>query len=218
MTEPSEQLDEILDAFLAHRRGDGPRPDLTRFSPEIRREAEARLSLLGAAHATLIGASSSGAERIAARFGLDRPGEQIDIAGAKVKRIRMSHKRDLAEIAGAVQEAGVVLSSAQLFRIETSAVSPVAQPIVTALVAVLDCSVADLEAMDSTDLSPVRAFINSPEFHELIKSWVADRGGDAESVARRAGDQLLAAHYRAEDVTIEHFRDILRAILWKLDA
>jgi len=41
---------------------------------------------------------------------------------------------------------------------------------------------------------------------------------DAEAEPRRrAGEQLLAAHYRAQDVTDEQLREILRAILRNLD-
>jgi hypothetical protein len=172
--------------------------------------------MLRAAHGVLADASGSGASRIAARFGLDRAGQQIDIAGAKVKRVRMSKKRDLADVARAVQQSGVDLTSAQLFRIETAAVIPVDQRTVTALVAVLRCSVDDLETVDTTDLSPVRTFINSDEFRELIARWATEHDLDAQVIARRAGDQLLAAHYRAEDVTRNQLRDILQAILRKL--
>jgi hypothetical protein len=216
MTDPSSQLDDLVEAFLAHLEGDGPEPNLAEFPSNVRSEAEVRFEMLRAAHGVLADASGSGASRIAARFGLDRAGQQIDIAGAKVKRVRMSKKRDLADVARAVQQSGVDLTSAQLFRIETAAVIPVDQRTVTALVAVLRCSVDDLETVDTTDLSPVRTFINSDEFRELIARWATEHDLDAQVIARRAGDQLLAAHYRAEDVTRNQLRDILQAILRKL--
>lgn len=217
MIDPSDQLDDLVEGFLAHLEGEGPPPDLTDLTSDVRAEAEARFEMLRAAQGVLAGSSGSGAGRIAARFGLDRAGQQIEIAGAKVKRLRMSKKLQLADVALGVQKSGVTLSSAQLFRIETAVALPLDQPIVTALVAVLNCSVADLETVDTSDLSPVRAFLNSPEFHDLIASWAAEHDQDAESIARRAGEQLLAAHYRAQDVTDEQLREILRAILRKLD-
>ena len=217
MIDPSDQLDYLVEAFLAHLEGEGPPPDLTDLPSDVRAEAEARFEMLRAAQGVLAGSSGSGVGRIAARFGLDRAGQQIEIAGAKVKRLRMSKKLQLADVALGVQQSGVTLSSAQLFRIETAVALPLDQPIVTALVAVLNCSVADLETVDTSDLSPVRAFLNSPEFHDLIASWAAEHDQDAESTARRAGEQLLAAHYRAQDVTDEQLREILRAILRKLD-
>jgi hypothetical protein len=217
MIDPSDQLDDLVEGFLAHLEGEGPPPDLTDLPSDVRAEAEARFEMLRAAQGVLAGSSGPGAGRIAARFGLDRAGQQIEIAGAKVKRLRMSKKLQLADVALGVQKSGVTLSSAQLFRIETAVALPLDQPIVTALVAVLNCSVADLETVDTSDLSPVRAFLNSPEFHDLIASWAAEHDQDAESTARRAGEQLLAAHYRAQDVTDEQLREILRAILRKLD-
>ncbi len=217
MIDPSGQLDDLVDGYLIYLDGKGREPDLGAVPDDIRREAEIRFEMLRASHGILVGASSSGAGRIAARFGLDRAGEHIDLAGAKVKRVRMSRKLELAEVTQMVQRSGVELSSAQLFRIETAATAPVSQPIVTALVAVLDCSVADLEAADSTDLSVVREFMNSVEFTELIKRWAAEHDSDAEDTGRRVGDQLLAAHYRADGVTRDHLRDILCAILKKLD-
>lgn len=174
--------------------------------------------MLRAAHGVLADASGSGASRIAARFGLDRASQQIDIAGAKVKRVRMSKKRELADVARAVQRSGIDLTTAQLFRIETAVAMPVDQRIVTALVAVLRCSVADLETVDTTDLSPVRAFLDSDEFRVLVARWAAEHDLDAQVIARRAGDLLLTAHYRAEDVTSEQLCDILGAILRKLDS
>lgn len=216
MIDPSDQLDDLVEGFLTHLEGKGPPPDLTDLPDDVRSEADARFEMLRAAHGVLAGPSGSGEARIAARFGLDRAGQQIEIAGAKVKRVRMSKKLQLADLALAVQKSGVELSSAELFRIETAAASPLDQPIVTALVAVLNCSVADLETVDTGDLSPVRAFLDSPEFHELIESWAAEHDQDAQSTARRAGEQLLAAHYRAQDVTDEQLREILRAILRKL--
>jgi hypothetical protein len=217
MIDPSDQLDDLVEGFLAHLEGEGPPPYLTDLTSDVRAEAEARFEMLRAAQGVLAGSSGSGAGRIAARFALDRAGQQIEIAGAKVKRLRMSKKLQLADVALGVQKSGVTLSSAQLFRIETTVALPLDQPIVTALVAVLNCSVADLETVDTSDLSPVRAFLNSPEFHDLIASWAAEHDQDAESTARRAGEQLLAAHYRAQDVTDEQLREILRAILRKLD-
>jgi hypothetical protein len=217
MIDPSDQLDDLVEGFLAHLEGEGPPPDLTDLPSDVRAEAEARFEMLRAAQGVLVGSSGSGAGRIAARFGLDRAGQQIEIAGAKVKRLRMSKKLQLADVALGVQKSGVTLSSAQLFRIETAVALPLDQPIVTALVAVLNCSVADLETVDTSDLSPVRAFLDSPEFRELIESWAAEHDLDAESTARLAGEQLLAAHYRAQDVTDEQLREILRAILRNLD-
>lgn len=217
MIDPSDQLDDVVEAFLAHLAGEGPPPDLTNLSSNVRSEAEARFEMLRASHGALVGSSDSGQARIAARYGLDRAGQQIEITGAKVKRVRMSKRLQLADLALAVQKSGVELSSAQLFRIETAAALPLDQPIVTALVAALNCSVADLETVDTSDLSQVRAFIDSAEFHDLIARWAAEHGLDAGTAARRAGEQLLAAHYRAQDVTREQLRDILQAILRKLD-
>ena len=217
MIDPSDQLDDLVEGFLAHLQGGGPPPDLTDLPSDVRSEAEARFEMLRAAHGVLIDSSGSGAGRIAARFGRDRAGQKIEIAGAKVKRARMSKKLQLADVAREVQKSGVELSSAQLFQIETAAALPLDQPIVTALVAVLNCSVADLEMVDTSDLSSVRAFIDSAEFHELIASWAAEHDLDAQTTARRAGAHLLAAHYRAQEVTREQLREILRAILRKLD-
>jgi len=217
MIDPSDQLDDLIEGFFAHLEGEGPPPDLTDVPSDVRSEAEARFEMLRAARGVLAGSSGSGADRIAARFGLDRAGQQIEIAGAKVKRVRMSKRLQLADVALGVQKSGVELSSAQLFRIETAGALPLDQHIVTALVAILNCSVADLETVDTSDLSPVRAFLDSAEFHELIASWAAEHDLDTQSTARRAGEHLLAAHYRAQDVTREQLREILSAILRKLD-
>ncbi len=217
MIDPADQFDDLIEGFLTYLDGEGPPPDLTDLPRDVRSEAEARFEMLRAAHGVLAGSSGSGASRIAARFGLDRAGQQIEIAGAKVKRVRMSKKLQLADVAQGIQKSGVDFTSARLFRIETAAALPVDQPIVTALVAVLNCSVADLETVDTSDLSPVQAFIDSAEFLDLIATWAAEHDLDAQTTARRAGDQLLAAHYRAQDVTHEQLREILRAILRKLD-
>ena len=217
MIDPSDQLDDLVEGFLAHLQGGGPPPDLTDLPSDVRSEAEARFEMLRAAHGVLVDSSGSGASRIAARFGLDRAGQKIEIAGAKVKRAGMSKKLQLADVAGEVQKSGVELSSAQLFQIETAAATP--RPAnFTALVAVLNCSVADLEMVDTSDLRSVRAFIDSAEFHELIASWAAEHDLDAQTTAGpRSGAHLLAAHYRAQEVTREQLREILRAILRKLD-
>lgn len=217
MIDPSDQLDDLVEGFLAHLEGEGPPPDLTDLPSDVRSEAEARFEMLRATHGVLAGSSGSGAARIAARFGLDRAGQQIEIAGAKVKRVRMAKNLQLADLALAVQKSGVELSSARLFRIETAAALPLDQPIVTALVAALNCSVADLETIDTSDLTSVRAFVDSAEFRELIESWASAHDVDAQTAARRAGEQLLAAHYRAQDVTREQLREILQAILRNLD-
>ena len=99
MIDPSDQLDDLVEGFLAHLEGEGPPPDLTDLPDDVRSEAEARFEMLRAAHGVLAGPSGSGEARIAARFGLDRAGQQIEIAGAKVKRVRMSKKLQLADVA-----------------------------------------------------------------------------------------------------------------------
>jgi hypothetical protein len=60
-------------------------------------------------------------------------------------------------------------------------------------------------------------FLDSAEFRELVAAWAAEHYLDEQTVARRAGEQLLAAHYRAQDVTREQLREIVQAILRKLD-
>jgi hypothetical protein len=215
MSNFDDQLDSIIDAHLRYLEGDGPAPDLASLPEDLREEAEARVALFDAMWGAQVEPPVD--DPVARRFGFDRAGEDIALDGHRVSALRKAAGYDLGELLARVTSAGGDINAGALFRLEQSASSLVAQPTASALVAALSTALADIEASTDIDSGAVRAFLDSPEFYELIDSWAADHHLERDEVCTVVTDRVLAAQYRAEDVTVEQLTAIVRAILDTLE-
>lgn len=209
------RLDAIIDAHLRHLEGDGPAPDLADLPDELRDEARARLAVLEAAWGAQIEPPDD--DPVARRFGFDRAGQRITIDGRRIATLRKAAQLDLTELHTLITNAGGAIAPGDLFRVEQNAAVELDQATVSAIVAALRTSVPSIEATETIDFDAVRAFVDSPDFYDLIDTWAAEQGRDAEQVRPRVTEQVFAAQYRADDVTTAQLIEIVRAILQTLE-
>jgi transcriptional regulator with XRE-family HTH domain len=211
---PEPLLDEIVGNYLRYLEGQAPEPDLSILPIELQSEATSRIALLTAAWGALNESGPSlDADPVARRFGFDRAQETIVVNGGTVRRLRQLHHLELEAMTDALNVAGADTTVGAMFRVERASAVPVNLSVASALAAVLDCSVADLEAVDNEATTPAQAFIDSADFQEIIADWAITHQQDAARVRRAAEEALLSTAHRAEDVTTHHWREILRAIL-----
>lgn len=215
MSNIDDQLDPIIDAHLRHLEGDGPAPDLTSLPDDLREEAQARVALLEALWGTQITAPAD--DPVARRFGFDRPGETIAVDGHRVAALRKAAGYDLAQLLSRVTAGGGDIAIGALFRLEQSDLTPLRQPTASALVAALGTTLAAIEAAADIDLGAVRAFLDSPAFYDLVDTWAAEHQRERDEVRAVVEERVLAAQYRAEDVTTEHLTTIVQTILDSLE-
>lgn len=213
MTTPSDEqrLDDIITAYILFLDGEGPRPDLDRLTPEDRDEAAARIQLLDAAAASQTPAGA--VDRLARTFGFDRQGTRITLSGPKFKRARQQRNLELKTIAADAAAAGAAIRTSDLLRLETSDGIPFDQETVTILVAILDTSLEEIESDFDHDMSQVQAFLNSSAFDAVLEEWLAEHDRDPVEIREQVTDRILAARFRAADVTEEQLLDFVRAIL-----
>lgn len=182
-----------------------------------RREAQARIRLLEATMAAGAEAPAGAFERIALRFGFDRAGTTIVVSGPKLKGARRRAGLELKQVSAAMAAAATPIRTGDLLHIETAATTPVDQPVVTALVAILGTTVDDIEAEFDDDVNEMRAMLNSPRFEQMIAEWASDHGRDVPEIRTIVYRQVLATKYRAEGVNEDQLADLVRAILRSLE-
>ncbi len=215
MSSIDDQLDVIIDAHLRHLEGDGAAPDLTTLPDDIREEAQARLALLEAVWGAQVEPPVD--DPVARRFGFDRASESIAIDGRRIATLRKSAGLNLAELLTLITTAGGTINAGDLFRLEQNSSSNVDQPTASALAAALGTPLADIEAVGQVDMGVVRAFLDSPAFHQMIDAWAAEHGVNSERAQRTVTERVLAAQYRAAGVTVDQLLEIVRAILDTLE-
>lgn len=212
-----DRIDRFIASYLLHLDGEADRPDLGDLPEEDRAEAAARIDLLDGLRSTAVEAPAGAAGRIARTLGLDRAGSRISVSGPRLKRARDARGLTLKDIAAAATNAGTPIRTADLLRIESATTTPVDQQIVTVLVAILDISVDDVEDDFATEVSAMRAFLDGPEFDDIVAGWAAEHGRDLEATRATVRDRALALQFRAEDTTTEQLADMVRAILRSLE-
>jgi transcriptional regulator with XRE-family HTH domain len=215
MSNIDDQLDAIIDAHIRYLEGDGPAPDLAGLPDELRDQAHARVVLLEAMWGAELQPPAD--DPVARRFGFDRPGQDIAIDGRRVAALRKAAGIDLTELLARVTAAGGTINAGTLFRLEQNASTLMTQPTVSAIVAALNVALTDIESADEVNLSPVRAFLDSPAFYELIDDWSGKYGRQRDEVRSVVAQRVLAAQYRAEDITVDHLVEIVQAILDSLE-
>jgi hypothetical protein len=216
MSNIDNQLDAIVDAHVRYLEGDGPAPDLSTLAPELRDEALARVQLLEASWGAVLEVPSE--DPVARRFGFDRAGQTITVNGRRVAQLRKATGMEFDTLLGLVTAAGGDITAAILFRLEQNSSADVAQPTASAIVAALQTTLADIETTTtSTATDPVRLFLSSPRFAEIIDDWAYRFGRLASEVRITVTKRVLAVQYRAEDVTDEHLTEIVQTILHSLE-
>ncbi len=216
MSEFEEQLEAVVDEYLRYRDGDGPLPDLSMLPGRLRSEALARFQLLDALWG--VEAQLPDDDPVARRFGFDRMGENIAINGRRVASIRKARNMDLKELGEMVASAGGKITPGDLFRLEQSSSTVLPQPTVSAFVAALGSSIAELEATAEVKPDTVRTFLDGAVFNNLVTSWATEHNQEFHVVRPVVRDRVLAGQFRASDVTNEQLADIVRAILKSLEA
>lgn len=211
-----DRIDAIIDAYLAFLEGTRDAPTLNGLDPGERAEAAARIELLDALWG--VGAPQQPLDDpVARRFGFDRAGQDITVNGTKIAALRKRRGIVLKDLAEMVNNGGGEVSTRALLDLEQRPAVPVSQRTASALAAALRASVADFEAAATVEIDAVRAFLASAAFDELIASWAAEHHRKREPVRRDVSERMLAAQFRAADVTAEQLLDIARAILRRLE-
>lgn len=212
-------IDTIIDQYLQYLDGEAPEPTLDDLTPEERAEAHAQIRVLVALHRT--GVPDPDDDPVARRFGFDRAGADIVIDGRRMARRRQERGLKLNELAAAVNRAGGTITTSALLRLEQQPHGAVPQATVTAIVAVLDTSLQDLEPADASAdeaVERLRTLLASPRLEAKVAAWCAEHQRSQRDVGRHLEQRLLVgAAYRAEDLTEDALLEIVRAILAGLD-
>jgi transcriptional regulator with XRE-family HTH domain len=217
MSNIEDDLDAVTDAYLTYLEGGGPAPSLEELPVQLRDEARARLQLVDAMWGAEIDGDPLADDSVARRFGFDRTGEHVHIDGRRVAARRRAAHLELKELLARVITAGGDIAPMALLQLEQSSSTPVSPSTASALVAALDTSLADIEAARSIDFDGIRAFLDSPEFDELIATWAAEHDQDPTRVGSVVAERMLVSQFRAAAVTVDQLLDIARAILRSLD-
>ncbi len=217
MSTIEEQLDAIIDAYLAYLDGSGPAPSLDELSTGVRAEAAARLALLDAMWGAAVPRRPPHDDPVARRFGFDRAGYDIEIDGRKVSALRKAAAIELKDLTTMVNNGGGDTSTFALLQLEQSGAVTLPQRTASALAAALGVDLHDFEAAADVDFDAIRTFLDSLDFDELIASWAAEHDRDPEPVRKIVADRIRISQFRAAGVTHEQLLDIARAILRTLD-
>ena len=213
MSDIDDELDGIIDEYLAHLDGAGPAPDLGALPDSLQHEAHARLQLIDAMWHADTHQTTPQDDPVARRFGFDRPGQTIAINGKRVAALRKAAGIDLKELLSRITAAGGTIAPAALLQLEQNPSTTVPQPSASALVAALDTTLAEIEAATPLSADPVRAFLDSPAFDDLLARWATEHGRKPNQVRPVVVERVLASHFRADEVTTEHVAEIVRAVL-----
>jgi len=216
MSNIDDQLDAIIDAHLRFLEGDGPAPDLTTLTPDLRDEALVRVRLLEASWDSAVELPAD--DPVARRFGFDRAGEQITIDGRRVAQLRKAAGMDLNALHAMITAAGGDLTVGNLFNLEQNTTATVTQPVASAIVAALHTNLTELEVLaDVPGTDPVRQFLAGPRFAQLIDDWAGRFGRTVDEVRNLVTPKVIAAQYRADGVTEDHLAAIVQTILDDLE-
>lgn len=208
---------KIIEAQLAHLEGTGPPARLDDLPEPLRSEARARITMLNAMWGAKRPAPTPGNDPIARRFGFERAGQSLSVDGKKVRRLRQAAKIELKEFALMVNTAGGAITTAELLRLEQAASTRVQQRTASALAAALKSPLAAFEADSTAGEHAFRAFLDSPQFDEMLFAWATENSADAEATRTVVESRLLSAQFRAEGVSNDQLEEAVRAILRSLE-
>jgi hypothetical protein len=210
MTDFTDHDEELIANFL-DRSTAVPAPDLSELPANLRDEASARLAMLRSIAGVDLTPPPGAFERIAHRFGFDRP-DSVDIDGRRVMNRRQHAGLQLSDFVNQIRQAGASVTTQECLRWKSSPSVTVDRHTATAISAILNLPVAEFEAY-STEVNEAQRFLASPEFDEMIARWCAEHERDHDATKREVTRQLAAAGYRAGGVTVEHLTEIVQQIL-----
>lgn len=208
-----ERYAHLFESYLAFLEGAQDEPDLTTLASDVRERLIREFEILRHDHGLLSELPDLADDPVFTALGFDRVGTDIEVDGKKVRAARQRSKLDYKEIALRMKNAGSLLGVRDLFRIEQQTATPLPQVDVTALVAALRVSLADLES-SSAQVSRMRQFLASGVFDTVIRRWCEETGADLDRSAARARKDLLTTNFRGGDHTdFADLADLLRALL-----
>ena len=213
MNDFTDHDEELIAAFLD--RAIAEEPTVDELPQHLQEEAAARLSMLQSI-AGISSAPAPGAfDRIAQRFGLDRP-TSVDIDGRRIKTRRESAGLALTAFAAELQHAGVNVTARECLRWQQLTSLTVDRHTATAISAILNVPVSDLEAF-AAEVNEAQRFLASPEFDRMIADWCAEHRREHVATKQEVTRQLVTAGYRADDVTVDSLIAIIHQILEGLE-
>lgn len=213
MNDFTKQDEELIATFLENALADEQTVD--GLPDHLRAEAASRLAMARSIAGTSSGSDQRAFDRIAHRFGFDRP-DSVNVDGRRIKSCRMDAELDLTEFAANLRGAGVDVSPGDLLKWQRLPSLPVDRHIATAISAVLNVPVSDFESFTS-ELSEAQQFMSSPEFERMVTDWCVEYDRDPMTTTREVARQLLNAGYRASGVSSENLRAIVSQILEGLE-
>jgi transcriptional regulator with XRE-family HTH domain len=214
MTAPDDQptrVDEAFGAYLDYLDGAGPEPDISGLDPSERAELERDLAMARALRASTYEPPALDEDPIAIRFGFNRPGTEASLSGPRLRQARMNARLNVEQLAASLTAAGKSMTTADVFQLEQSATSQVTMAFLGMLAAVLDVSVADVEA--GGRLADFQAFLASDAFDAEIARWASEHHADVQEVRTAAQRELAGASFRNARPSLEQWLAVLRAFL-----
>lgn len=194
---------------------DGGEPDVHELPEHQRRRARSALATLRAAQSiSPAGDLEEANARIAAHFGFDQPA-WLNIDGRKVGARRQKLGLGLSELRAQLNAAGEDVTSNELLNWQGTPSVPIARHTATCLAAILGVGVSSLaSAAPLTERQAAfTAYLDSAEFGAQVDEWATEHGAAAADVRRRVEREMFALAARAEDITSDHVRTIVAAIL-----
>lgn len=209
-------VDEAFAAYLEYLDGTGPEPDVSTLDPAERAEYERDVATAHALSASTYEPPPLEEDPIAIRFGFNRAGSDTNLSGPRLREARKDAGLSVEQLATALTDAGQSRSTAEVFRLEQAATTEVTIAFLGVLAAVLDISVADLEAPDSRPVSDFRAFLASDAFDAFdaeIARWAREHHTDVAELRTAAQRELAGASFRNAQHSPEQWLALLRAFL-----
>jgi hypothetical protein len=216
----SDEVEELLDAYICHLEGDGDRPDLAGLQPDMAAEASEFFRLLDATWASDIDLPPIDQDPVALSLGLvlsTDPTSTSWISGPSVSTVRKRRHLRPSDVARYLTQVGYPHSARSIVKLEETPVNEVTRAFLGALVGVLGCSEADLSEGTDADLNNFAGWLRSKQFDEEVARWAIETkyvGPDLRSTARTR--LLSARHRRGGESTHHEWIALLRTVLESL--
>ena len=214
MTEPDPDaiVIDFVDRYLTFLSDGGDAPDINTLPEGLRGEVFRQLRVLDEFEPEPYPLPPLDSDRVAKRFGFGRRGTTITISTAALKDAARDASVPFSELAKRLTASGRPTQAYDLLRLANSATADIDRDLAARLAAILNTSIADLEASSARAAAmTLDDYLVSDEARAFIDVCARELGMPLDHVRFRARELVAAAAFRNR--THEAWRDAVLAAL-----
>lgn len=221
-----ERFSALIEAYIAHLEGHGPKPTLNQLDPGAQHEARNVFRAIDATWKTDVDLPPFEEDPVAQALGFEpttptasnTTAETVILSGPKIVAARQRRHLKPSEVTRQLRTGGVHVDLNWVFKLEGTRATTIPQATAAELAGILGVAIGALAVTADDQVDSFTTWLYSSDFDVQVRSWARQQGRrDLSELADRARGHLLATAKRSSgEGERSQWVAMLRAVLDEL--